>query len=414
VNRSKKTAVRSVSATAAPRSASAKNLFAEIDKVYQSAVAMRRQIHAHPELSGCETETAQFVFAKLKSIGLAPKFCCNKTGVVAKINNGAGKTVVLRADMDALPIEESTGLPFSSVNKGVMHACGHDMHTAILISAAQVLCAMRNVWSGTVVFLFQPSEELAPGGAITMINENVFPQKADAVFGLHVSTDHVTGSIGLKTGPDYAGVVDFDVVLTVKGCHGATPDASADPIVCACAMIQQLQTIVSRESPAAEPSVITIGEFKAGTKHNIIPTTAYFGGTIRAMSESHLEFLRKRVQEVVRAVALSYRAQVKISFEKAYPPGYNNPELTARAADVLGNILDKRNIVMRSVPVMLAEDFAYFQKKAAGVYVHLGVRPPNKKNVSGIHTPTFCPDERAMITGIAVHAGLAIDILKKQ
>jgi amidohydrolase len=333
--------------------------------------------------------------------------------VVASVTNGKGKTVALRADLDALPVEEKTGLKFSSKNKGVMHACGHDMHAAILVGAASALVQLNNLWKGTVVLLFQPCEEMAPGGAITMLREGVFPKNTEAVFGLHVNPQHACGTVGLKWGPDYAGVVDFNVVVKVKGGHGAEPDTTPDPIVCCCAMIQQLQTLVSRESAPGDTSVVTVGTIHAGTKQNIIPTEARFSGTIRALTEEHLGFLKKRLGEVIHAVARSFRAGAEISFEKAYPPGYNDPALTSRAQAALNNVFGARNVVIRTVPTMLAEDFAYFQKRAPGVYVHLGVRPGQKKHVPGIHTPDFSPQEGAIIFGIAVHAALAIDILKK-
>lgn len=380
---------------------------------YPGAVTLRRKLHANPELSGHETKTARLVHESLARLGLSPRYCCGATGVVANVTNGKGKTVALRADLDALPIVEKTGLKFSSKIKGVTHACGHDLHTAILVGAAQALIGLKDLWHGTVVLLFQPSEEMAPGGAITMLREGIFPKHADAVFGLHVNPQHVTGTVGLKWGADYAGVADFDVIVKVKGGHGAEPDTTPDPIVCCCAMIQQLQTLVSRETEPGDTSVVTVGTIHAGTKQNIIPTEARFSGTIRALSEGHLGFLSTRLKEIVLAIARSFRAAAEVTFEKAYPPGYNDPALTTRAQAVLSGVLGARNVAPRTVPTMLAEDFAYFQKKAPGVYVHLGVRPVRKERVPGIHTPDFNPQERAMLYGIAVHASLAIDILKK-
>jgi amidohydrolase len=379
---------------------------------YPQAVALRRTLHANPELSGHEIKTARLVHESLARLGLSPRYCCGRTGVAVRLTNGKGKTVVLRADLDGLPIEEKTGLQFSSRNKGVMHACGHDMHAACLVGAAHAFLSCKNLWKGTIILLFQPSEEQTPGGALAMIREGVFPENADAVFGLHVSTDHPTGVVGLKSGADYAGVIDFDVIVKVKGGHGAAPDTTADPIVCCCAMIQQLQTLVSRESPCGEPSVVTVGTINAGTKHNIIPAEARFSGTIRALSDRHLEFLRKRFANIVLSIAHSFKAKAGVAFEKSYPPGHNDSGLVTRAHAALCETFGAHKVVMRTIPTMLSEDFAYFQKKARGVYVHLGVRPARKKNVPGIHTSDFVPDERAMLTGIAVHVALAIDILK--
>ncbi len=388
-------------------------ILAAAGKAFAGSVAVRREIHAHPELATQEFATARLVHARLLALGLRPRFCCNRTGAVAELQNGAGKTVALRADLDALPIAEKTGLKFSSANKGVSHACGHDVHAACLLGAAHALLSLRTLWKGRVVFLFQPSEEMAPGGAYTMIREGVFPSKADAVFGLHVNPEHPCGVAGFKSGPDYAGVVDFDIVVRGRGAHGAMPQRSVDPIVCASALVMALQTLVSRGSPPHEPSVVTVGKIAAGTKHNIIPDEARLCGTIRALSAGPLSRLARRVKEVALLTARSFGATAEVSFEEAYPPGYNDPAATARAFSALAAVLGKKQVVWRTVPTMLAEDFAYFQQKAPGVYVHLGVRPPNRKNVPGIHTAGFVPDERAILAGIAVHCGLAIDILQK-
>jgi amidohydrolase len=285
------------------------------------------------------------------------------------------------------------------------------MHTACLLSAVKVLTLAKDRWKGSVVALFQPSEEQAPGGALGMIREKAFPEQADAVFGLHVSTDHAMGQVGLKPGSDYSGVLDFDVCVKGTGGHGATPHKTVDPIVCACAMIMQLQVLISRESPSYEPSILTVGSIHAGTKHNIIPDEAIFTGTIRTFSEAHQNFLKRRVSEVVELAARSFNARGTVSFEKSYPPGFNDEALTKRAARALGGLLGESKVVMRKTPTMYAEDFAYYQQKAPGLYVHLGVRNPLKKIMPGIHSASFLPDERALRTGIAVHAGLATDIL---
>ncbi len=196
-----------------------------VDAAFPEAIRLRRAIHAHPELSGDERRTAKLVFDYLSGLGLKPRYHVDKTGVAARMSNGAGKTVVLRADMDALPIREETGLPFASRNEGVMHACGHDIHTACLLVAAKTLIRMKDSWKGEIVLLFQPFEEVAPGGALRMITEKAFPDNADAVFGLHVSIDHDAGQVGVKPGQDYSGVLDFEVTITGRGGHGAAPHA---------------------------------------------------------------------------------------------------------------------------------------------------------------------------------------------
>jgi amidohydrolase len=388
-------------------------LIAAAHKAYPLAVRLRRDIHRRPELSGREFGTAARVRRELLAMGLAPKFCCKKTGIAASLKNGRGKTVVLRADMDALPITEKTGLAFSSVNTGVMHACGHDMHTAILAGAAHALRALRDRWKGTVVFLFQPSEESAPGGAAAMIREGVFPKGASAVFGLHVNPGYRYGTVAIKSGPDYAGVADFDVVVKGRGGHGAMPEEAIDPIVCACEMVAALARLAKRESSPRNPCIITVGKINAGNKYNIIPERAFFGGTMRDLSEKHLALLMRRAKRLMESIAARHKARVTITFDKSYPPGYNDPATARRAFRALSQTLGRGRVIWRGRPTMLAEDFSCFQAKAPGVYLHLGVRPAHKKNVPGIHTSGFSPDERAILTGIAVHAALAIDILHK-
>ncbi len=212
-------------------------LSSAIDGIFPEAVQLRRDIHAHPELSGSEYQTAGRLHDILRGAGFSPRYCVEKTGVVVELTAGDGPTVVLRADTDALPVSEKTDLPFTSKIPGVMHACGHDMHSAVLYGAVNVLHRLRDRWAGRIVFLFQPSEEVEPGGAVRMIDEGVFPKDASAVFGLHVSTDHRTGQIGLKSGNDCSGVLVFDVTVHGKGGHGATPEKTIDPIVCASSMI---------------------------------------------------------------------------------------------------------------------------------------------------------------------------------
>jgi len=366
----------------------------------------------HPELSGQEIKTAKVIHRYLTSLGLKPRYHVKKTGISAHIINGKGKIVVLRADIDALPVEEKTGVIFQSIHKGVMHACGHDMHTACLLAAAKVLCETKDIWKGTVVLLFQPSEEVAPGGALSMILEKAFPADADAIFGLHVSTDHHAGQVGIKAGRDYAGVMDFEITITGRGGHGASPHMTSDPIVCGSSIVLTLQTLISRESPAWEPSVLSVGSFHAGTKNNIIPSEAVITGTVRTFSEPHRQFLQRRIREVVAATARSFNTHGMSSFIQSYPPGYNNEDLAGRASAALSELLGSRNVIQRTIPTMYAEDFAYFQQKIPGLYVHLGVKKPGiNAQAAGIHSPHFIPDERAIRAGITVQAGLAIDFL---
>ena len=223
-----------------------------ITSLYPRTVALRRDIHVHPELSGSEHRTARLVFDRCKALGLKPRFFVGSTGVAAKLINGSGPSIVLRADLDALPIQELNTVPYHSRVPGAMHACGHDMHTAILLGAAEALLNIKDQFAGTVTFLFQPSEERSPGGARAMLREGAFPAHADAVFGLHVNPEYPAGQVALASGVDYAGVCDFDLVIRGKGGHGATPDAAIDPIVCAASVVARLKTITSRRLPLTD------------------------------------------------------------------------------------------------------------------------------------------------------------------
>ena len=380
-------------------------------QISPAAVELRRAIHRNPELSGKEFETARLVYNTLRGWGLAAQYHLGKTAVSAKIVSGKGPTVVLRADTDALPVREENDLPFASAKPGIMHACGHDMHTAILLGAANVLHKIKDQWRGTVVCLFQPSEEKEPGGAVKLIKAGVFPIRATAVFGLHVSADHKCGQIAVKEGSDYAGVCNFDVTIKGRGGHGATPEKAIDPILCASSIIIQLQTLISREKPATEPAVLTVGSFHAGTAHNIIPDTAAFQGTVRTHSDKLLNSLMKRIRDLAVSTAAAFGASAKVTLEKSYPPGYNDPGLAKKFKARMRSFLGEASVVDRKYPTMYAEDFSRYQQIVPGLYVYLGTIPANKKNAEELHSPRFLPDEKAIDTGIAAHVLFALDVL---
>lgn len=389
-----------------------KILNSEIDKQLPDAIRIRREIHKNPELSGSENKTARLIYDSLEKIGIKPSFHLNKTAISATLQNGKGKTIVLRADMDALPIQEQTGLPFASQNAGIMHACGHDMHTAVLFGAASVLNKIRSKWHGKIIMLFQPSEEIEPGGAYCLIKAGVFPNKADAVFGLHVSTDHPYGTIGLKDGVDYAGITTFDVIINGKGGHGGTPEKTIDPIVCIATIITQLQTIISREISRFTPATLTIGSLHAGNIRNIIPDQAAMQGTVRTHSKECMDTIIKRIEEIAHQTAIAFRATAEVSFNRSYPPGYNDPDLLKKFSSSFSHLAGTESIIHRATPTMYAEDFSYFQELVPGIYVHLGVKESKKSTgIHGIHTSQFNPDERAIKTGITAHIAFALQML---
>jgi amidohydrolase len=390
-----------------------RDIWNEVDSVCEETVQIRRHIHQNPEISGCELKTASFINSKLSDIGIQSKKYIDETAVVGTIRNGKGPTIVLRADIDALPIQEDTGLPYSSINPGVMHACGHDFHAACLLGASKVLHKMRSHWSGTLVLLFQPQEEIEPGGATALIECGAFPSAADAVFGLHVNAEHECGTVGIKKGLDYAGVLAFDVVIKGKGGHGGTPENAIDPILCASHLILQLQTLISREKSPFFPAVLTVGSFHAGTRRNIIPETAVFSGTIRCHLPEYLNSIQQRIIALVASTGLSYRCESVVTFETAYPPVNNDPSLSDQFIRAFSALAGGEKCIERPLPTMYAEDFAYYQEKVPGVYIHLGVRPKRKKNVPMLHSPHFSPDESAISTGIASHVCFALDFLRK-
>jgi amidohydrolase len=388
-------------------------LFQTIARVYPGAVRLRRWLHTNPELSNHEHNTARHIAEHLRAIGLRPRFFIGRTGIAASLINGPGKTVVLRADTDALPITELTTVAWRSQKSNVMHACGHDMHTAICAGAADVLSRMRQLWQGTVVFLFQPAEEVEPGGAIQMIAEGAFPSHADAVFGMHVSVDHPVGQIGIKPQHECAAVSIFDVTVHGRGGHGALPKGITDPLVCAAAMVAEVTAIGKYAAAEAEPALITIGSLHAGSKHNIIPDQATFGGTLRSFSVSNRERLVNLVQQKLKNIAIAHKVRVTVTFKHSFPAGYNDPALAAAGIQALRATLGSKAVILRPHPVMFSDDFVYYQQRCPGLYMHLGVRPIGARSAPGIHCADFCPDEGAIATGMAAFATLAMNSLRQ-
>ena len=372
-----------------------------IKGIYPYTVKIRRTLHAHPELSGREHATASLVAVELRKLGLKPRFYLRNTAVVCRIENGTGETVILRADMDALPVEEKTGLSFASRNPGIMHACGHDLHTAILLGAARVLAQSRTQWRGSVVLLFQPSEEMEPGGALGLINAGAFPAEATAVFGLHVNPELRTGAVGLREGSDFAGVLNFSVTVHGHGGHAAAPQVTANPIICAAEMIYRLSKMAGQK--IRQGAVIAVGAVHAGNRSNIIPDRAEFRGTIRFHSKSVGSVIRKEVNGLVSADAKNRGLKAVIEFSASYPPNWNDPGLTGRMRKYYQRIIGPEKVVERRHPVYYAEDFAYYQEKVPGLYIHLGVVPPRAEPSARLHNAHFSPDENAMKTGMLAH-----------
>jgi amidohydrolase len=401
------------------------NLSEEIeDKVIQ----WRRHIHENPELSNREFKTAKYIENHLRSLGISVQTEVAITGVVGILKGDKpGKVVALRADMDALPVTERNNLPFKSTvtstynNKstGVMHACGHDSHVAILMGVAEVLSQMKNEIHGTVKFIFQPAEEGAPkgeeGGAELMVKEGVLKNPdVDAIFGLHISSILDVGKITFKPGGIMAASQSFEINVKGKQAHGSRPWTSVDPIVASAQIINGLQTIISRESELTkEGAVITVGMINSGIRSNIIPEKATMIGTIRTLDYGMQDLINKRMYEMVPAIAKAYRAEATLEIEKGYPITYNDPNLTEKMLPTLQRIANKGN-VFEIDAITGAEDFSFFQQKIPGLYFFLGGKSLETKleNASGHHTPDFILDESGFVLGVKTLSALALDFLK--
>lgn len=405
-------------------------LTAEIDKlaaaVQPELLEWRRHLHQHPELSNREVETSKFIAARLKSFGLEPQTGIAKTGVVAVLKGGLpGPVVALRADMDGLPVKEEGELPFVSKAMGeyegqpvsVMHACGHDTHMAILLATAKVLSGVRDRLPGTVKFLFQPAEEGAPSGerpagAEAMVAQGVMQNpKVDAVFGLHAFANVPTGHITYRSGPFMAGSDSFEIVIRGRQTHGATPWRGIDPIVIGSQIVSALQTIVSRSTDITQlPAIVTVGQFQAGVRNNIIPDTARLVGTIRTFDDGVQADIHARVKKLAEGIAAAAGATADVRIDKGYPVTANDRALTERMLPTLERVAP--GAVTVSDLITGAEDFTYFQRQAPGLFIFLGITPKDQVGKAPQnHSPRFFVDEKALPVGVRALAHLTIDYL---
>ena len=391
---------------------------AAAERITPAVVAVRRDLHAHPELSNREERTGHLVAERLRDLGLEVRYPVAKTGVVAVLRGGRpGGVVALRADIDALPIEETSDLPFRSQAKGVMHACGHDAHTAMLLGAAEVLVGLRARLPGTVVFLFQPAEEGAPegeeGGAPLMVREGALDDpKVEAVFGLHVGSWTSVGQAGWSDGPIFASSDTFRIEVEGKAVHGAQPHMGLDPIPVAGEMIQALQLIVSRQIDGRQPRVLTIGRIQGGTRFNIIADRVTMDGTVRTHDAAVRAEIKARMARTVKGVAEAHGTTATLRFlDEGNPPTVNDAAL-AKAVGVpaLQRVFGKGAV--RVEPQMVAEDFPFYGQKAPYFYFLLGTRNDAKGIGSVNHTATFDVDEDALPLGVRALATLAWDFLR--
>ena len=398
-----------------------------INENLDETIELRHWFHQNAELSNREFKTAARIAEELKKIGYEPMTGIAKTGVVAILNSGKpGPVVGLRADIDALPVKERADIPWASKMKGiyngeevpVMHACGHDMHTAILLAAAKILYEIKDEIPGQVKFIFQPAEEGAPpgeeGGAELMVKEGVLKNPdVDAIFGLHVWSGLYAGQVYLRPEGIMAAVNEFRIDLKGVQTHGSTPWTGKDPIVTAAQIVNSLQTIVSRSLPLTEAgAVVTIGSIHGGVRSNIIPEDLYMLGTIRTLDNGMKATVLKRLEEIVHNVAKSNNIESKITYLVSYPITFNDPYLYEEILPTLERVNGKRNVHLMKA-ITGAEDFSYFQEKVPGTYFFIGGQKPgvDLSTVAPHHTPDFYVDDSAIPTGIRSMIGLTLDYI---
>jgi amidohydrolase len=393
----------------------------------QEVIEWRRHFHENPELSNREFETAALVAKHLTDLGLEVRTKVGHTGVVGILRGGKpGKTVALRADMDALPVTERVDLPFASkvtttfldVETGVMHACGHDTHVAMLMGAAEILAGIKDQVPGTVMFIFQPAEEGAPpgeeGGAYLMVKEGVLKEPAvDAIFGIHINSMTPVGEVRFKPGGALAAVNRLVIKVKGKQTHGSTPWTGVDPVTVSAQIILGLQTIVSRQTELTkEAAVISIGKISGGVRSNIIPEEVEMIGTIRTLDRDMQREIHERIRRTVTNIAEASGATAEVTIETGYPVTYNDPELTKQMGPTMQSVAGVDNVVLTRARTG-AEDFSFFALEVPGLFVFLGGMPAGQdpSTAAPHHTPDFFIDESGLQLGVELYANFALDYL---
>ncbi|UII75707.1 amidohydrolase [Flagellimonas sp. HMM57] len=401
------------------------NLEKDYAAIEDKVIEWRRDIHQNPELSNREFKTAEKIAKHLKSLGIEVQTGVAKTGVVGLLKGDQdGKVVALRADIDALPVTERNDLSYKSTVKseflgksvGVMHACGHDTHVAILMGVAEILSKNKDKIKGTVKFIFQPAEEGPPpgeeGGALLMVKEGVLTNpNVDAIFGLHINSQTPVGTVKYKPGGSMASAQRFVINVKGKQTHGSQPWGGVDPILISAKIIDGLQTIISRETELInEAAVISVGKITSGVRSNIIPESAEMIGTIRTLDYDMQKFINKRMEEMVPAIAKVYGGEATIDIQTSTAITYNDLDLTAKMAPTLEKVAGKDNVSIHKA-ITGAEDFSYFQEKVPGFYFFLGGMTPGTTESYPHHTPDFKIDDSGLLLGVKTMTQLALDYL---
>ena len=384
----------------------AENLFNEMREI-------RRDLHQHPELGTEEVRTSRIVADYLRHLGLEVQTGVGGYGVVGLLSTRqTGRCVALRADMDALPMEEKNSVPYASIKHGVAHCCGHDGHTAILLGAANLLCKYSDALEGNVKFLFQPSEDRAPGGAIPMIADGVLRDPdVDGIFSLHLCPDLAQGTVGIKSGFSTISSAGFILDMIGKGGHVANPHQSVDPIIMAGMVIMAGQTIVSRRINPQDPTIISFCSVHGGTASNIIPEEVTLTGTIRTLNPDKREELAGRLDAVAQGVARSSGGTCRLTVKMEYPAVFNHPELAAEFRESAAKVVTADQVIDRQSPSMTGEDVSYFHQKVPGAHWLLGTANPAMNFTHPLHSPFFDFNEEVMPLGAAIHACSTVDFL---
>ena len=384
----------------------------QVEQVYEEVLAFRRDLHMHPELSEQEIRTEEKICSRLDALQIPYQRGVAGHGVCAVIRGTtADRTVGIRADIDALPVAEQTELAYASLNLGVMHACGHDMHTAILLGTAAILKQNADTLPGTVKLFFQPSEETI-GGAKQMIDAGCLEDPhVENVIALHVDPMTDLGKLKFTKGCMNAATTEMELTVRGKACHGAHPDTGIDVLPPACSIVAALQTIVSRNLAPTTPAVVTVGTFQSGTAKNVISGEAKLGGTIRALDLDVMAYLKKRVQKIAVDTAEAYGTSCEVFFEDSYPPLRNSDELSALLLPAMEEVFDTENILRNEIPSLGADDFSYFTQTCRGLYFDLGTHDPCSDEYFPLHSEHFAPQEEAVKVGMLAELTAVYTIL---
>tara|TARA_B100000029_G_scaffold516760_1_gene633789 strand:- start:4781 stop:5959 length:1179 start_codon:yes stop_codon:yes gene_type:complete len=387
-----------------------KDFVSEAKKIEKWVIEIRREIHKHPEIMYEEVKTSELIREKLDEMGVDYEYPIAKTGILAQVGTGSSPCIALRADMDALPIQEENDLDFKSVIDGKMHACGHDCHVAMLLGAVRVFKKHEKEINGTIKFLFQPAEEGGAGG-LKMTEEGVLKNpNVKSIFGLHVWPTLPTGSIGARSGTFLASAGFFEIVVKGRGGHAAMPNLSIDPITATSQIISSLQNVVSREIDPLEPAVLSVTYVNGGKAHNVIPEFVKIGGTIRSLTFSGQEKIQKRVEEITKNISIAHDCEAEVAFPgHVYPPTVNDSKHWEMIKEK-GKSIFSENIVELD-PVMGGEDFSYYTQVCPGCFVALGIGNEEKETTTSVHNPKFKVDEDALHLGVALHLLMATEAL---